>query len=78
MPESNHAVEEGERMSLDRFQETLEWCTTVIGPFDLVDTDQRFHGRTSVYKLRTSSGFCYLKVHRERATWGPEVHGYEQ
>ena len=65
-------------MLSDRPHEILDWCTSVIGPCEPVDADERFHGRTTVLKLRTSSGFCYLKIHRERATWDPEVHGYEQ
>jgi Ser/Thr protein kinase RdoA (MazF antagonist) len=61
----------------DPFREVLAWCDAVVGPCEPVDTDVRFHGRTSVLKLRTTSGLCYLKVHRERATWDPEVHAYE-
>jgi len=56
----------------------LDWCASIIGPFDALDTDDRFHGRTSVLKLKTPEGNCYLKVHRERNTWDAEVHGYEK
>ena len=56
----------------------LDWCASIIGPFDALDTDDRFHGRTSVLKLKTPAGNCYLKVHRERNTWDAEVHGYEK
>lgn len=59
-------------------RELLDWCASIIGPFDTLDADERFHGRTSVLKLKTSAGHCFLKVHRERATWDAEVHGYEK
>lgn len=64
-------------MPLDQLRELLAWCATAVGPCEPVDTDVRFHGRTSVLKLKAAPGFCYLKVHRERATWDPEVHAYE-
>jgi Ser/Thr protein kinase RdoA (MazF antagonist) len=31
-----------------------------------------------VCRLRASSGHCYLKVHKDRAAWEREVHGYER
>lgn len=59
-------------------QEILDWCNSIVGSCEVLDADERFHGRTSVFKLKTSAGNCYLKVHRERSTWDAEVHGYEQ
>ncbi len=29
-------------------------------------------------RLRTGSGHCYLKIHRDRTCWEREVHGYER
>ena len=54
----------------DQLRDVLAWCASAVGPCEPADTDVRFHGRASVLKLKTASGFCYLKVHRERATRG--------
>ena len=56
----------------------MEWCSSVVGPCEIVSGDQRFHDRSSVFRLRSPSGCCYLKVHGQRAAWEREVHGYEQ
>lgn len=56
----------------------LNWCATVVGPCEVVSGDARFHGRTTVCRLRTSTGHAYVKVYQDRAVWEPEVHGYER
>ena len=66
-------------MSEDRAPESiLQWCASVLGPCEAVSGDARFHGRTTVSRLRAQTGHAYLKIHKDQATWEPEVHGYEQ
>ncbi len=66
-------------MSEDRAPESiLQWCASVLGPCETVSGDARFHGRTTVSRLRAQTGHAYLKMHKDQATWEPEVHGYEQ
>jgi 8-oxo-dGTP diphosphatase len=62
----------------DDLNRILEWCASVVGPCEVATDDLRFHGRTSVLHLRTRSGACYLKLHRQRSFWENEVHGYER
>lgn len=62
----------------DEIKEILDWCVSVVGPCEVVSGDMRFHGRTTVCRLQTSSGYCYVKIHRQRPSWETEVHGYEQ
>ncbi len=56
----------------------MAWCASMVGPCEVMAGDDRFHGRTSVTKLRSPSGPCYLKVYGERAFWEREAHAYEQ
>ena len=56
----------------------VDWCASTVGPCQVVSGDPRPDDRSSTSRLRTAAGFCYLKVHRERAVWETEVHGYEQ
>jgi aminoglycoside phosphotransferase (APT) family kinase protein len=58
--------------------EILAWSQSILGACQVVSGDARFHGRTTVSKLRARSGHAYLKIYEDRATWEPEVHGYEQ
>ena len=44
----------------------------------MVSGDLRFHGRTSVWRLRSPSGYFYVKVYPEKSSWESEVHGYER
>ena len=64
----------------DKMEEVLSWCASVLGPFEVVSEDSRAHPgqRASTLRLRTSSGICYVKTHRDRSHWDSEVHGYEQ
>ena len=57
--------------------ELLEWCESVVGPFELLSGDLRGHGRASVCRLQTRQGFCYLKIHRDPYYFSCEVHGYQ-
>jgi Ser/Thr protein kinase RdoA (MazF antagonist) len=59
-------------------KQILDWCSSIVGPCTVVSGDERFHGRTSVCRLRSPSGYCYVKIHRERPSWETEVHGYER
>ena len=59
-------------------KDILDWCTSVVGPCEVVSGDMRFHGRTTVCQLQTSSGHCYVKIYRQKDSWETEVHGYEQ
>lgn len=60
-----------------QLKEVLQWCASIVGAFEIASDDPRLHGRTSVYRLKTSSLSCYLKIHRERAAWEREVCGHE-
>lgn len=59
-------------------RELLDWCASVIGPCEVLSGDLRHHDRSTVCRLRSSAGDCYLKIHGQRAFWEREVHGYEQ
>lgn len=56
----------------------LDWCSSLVGPCEIVSGDRRFHGRTSVCRLRTTSGHCYVKIHSQKSFWESEVHAYER
>lgn len=63
----------------DRWWEKItEWCFSIVGSHEFLSDDQRYHGRSGIHRLQTSSGFCYLKIHQDIISWEREVHGYEQ
>ncbi len=62
----------------DKVEEILDWCTSVVGSCEVVSGDMRFHGRSAVCRLQTSSGHCYVKIYQQKPSWEIEVHGYEQ
>lgn len=57
--------------------ELLNWCRTKVGPCELLVDDLRLHGRTSVCRLRTTWGHCFLKIYADSQYWSCEVHAYE-
>ena len=61
-----------------KVKEALDWCMSIMGACQLVYGDTRFHGRTAVCRLQTPSGYCYVKVYRQKSSWEREVHAYEQ
>jgi Ser/Thr protein kinase RdoA (MazF antagonist) len=64
----------------DNLGKALAWCASILGPIEVVSDASREHAgrRASAHRLRTSSGGCYLKIHRDRSHWENEVHAYEQ
>jgi Ser/Thr protein kinase RdoA (MazF antagonist) len=58
--------------------EILRWCSSILGPCEVVSGSQRDDARSLLSRLRTGAGYCYLKVHRDRAMWEREVYAYEQ
>jgi aminoglycoside phosphotransferase len=58
----------------------LDWCTSVLGPVEVVSDHSKAHGghESSTYRLSSSMGFCYLKVPRSRSHWHNEVHAHER
>ncbi len=63
-----------------KIEEVLNWCASALGSFEVMSDDSRAHPgqRASNVRLRTSSGICYVKTHRDRSHWESEVHAYEQ
>lgn len=64
-------------LSGEELKRVLEWCHRAVGPCELAGDDRRFHGRSSVLRLRTPLGGAYAKVHRQADHWESEVHAYE-
>ena len=60
--------------------EVLSWCASLMGPVEVVADHSREHAgqRAAAHRLRTRSGDCYLKLHRDPSHWNSEVHAYEQ
>jgi aminoglycoside phosphotransferase len=60
--------------------EALDWCTSVLGPVEVMCDYSKPHGghESSTRRLRAPLGFCYLKVHQSRTHWHNEVHAYER
>ena len=62
--------------------QALAWCASVLGPIQVAADGNRSREhagrRAAVQRLRTASGGCYLKTHRDRSHWQNEVHAYEQ
>lgn len=60
--------------------EALDWCTSVFGPIEVMADHSKTHGghESSTCRLRSSVGFCYLKVHQSPSHWHNEVHAYER
>jgi aminoglycoside phosphotransferase len=58
----------------------MAWCVSWLGPIRVLSDQSKTHGGhdSSTYRLQTSIGFCYLKVHQSQAHWQNEVHAYER
>jgi aminoglycoside phosphotransferase (APT) family kinase protein len=63
----------------ENITKALAWCASILGPVEIVSDSSREHAglRAAAYCLRTPSGGCYLKTHRDRSHWENEVHAYE-
>jgi len=61
-------------------EELLKWCASVLGSLEVVSdhSQPRPGGLSATRRLRTASGYCYVKTHRGRSYWESEVHAYGQ
>ena len=61
-------------------EEALKWCASVLGSVEVLSEHGKHHPghETSVRRVRTPKGICYLKVHESRSFWDNEVHAYER
>jgi 8-oxo-dGTP diphosphatase len=57
----------------------LAWCEAVFGPFQMLSDQSKEHAglRAGAYRIQTSQGPAYIKIHRDPAHWNSEVHAYE-
>lgn len=65
---------------LRKVEEVLGWCATTVGSFEVLSDHSRDHPgeRAATCRLRTQSGYCYVKTYRDQSHWNNEVHSYEQ
>ncbi|MBN1934189.1 MAG: aminoglycoside phosphotransferase family protein [Anaerolineae bacterium] len=65
---------------LTEMEQALDWCASVLGQIEVMADHSKVHGghESSTRRLRTSSGFCYLKVHQSQSHWHNEVYAYER
>jgi len=50
-------------------EEVLNWCASVLDQVEVVYNGSCEHPgeRAGAFRLRTSAGFCYAKLHRDPA-----------
>jgi len=67
-------------MTKSDFEALQEWCTAILGPFQIQSDHSKAHGahESSTLCLQTAAGTSYLKIHQTPAAWHQEVHAYEQ
>ena len=67
-------------MAKTDMEQAIRWCAKTLGSAEIVSDHSKVHGghESSACRLRTSSGFCYLKVHHTSSHWHNEVHAYER
>jgi aminoglycoside phosphotransferase len=60
--------------------DALKWCNSILGAVEVSTDHSKTHGghESSITRLLTRAGPCYLKVHRTRAHWDNEAHAYER
>lgn len=61
-------------------EEALSWCSSVLGSVEVMSDHSKTHPghESSIHRLRTPRGICYLKVHENPSCWQNEVHAYER
>ena len=67
-------------VSKSEMDKTLDWCTSILGPVEVMSDHSKAHGghESSTCRFHAPIGFCYLKVHQSRFHWNNEVHAYER
>lgn len=63
----------------NEMDEALDWCTSELGPVEVLSDSSKLHGghESSTCRLSSRQGHCYLKIHQSLSHWHTEVHAYE-
>lgn len=56
--------------------EAKSWLKNLIGEYHVISVHREHGARTGVWKIGTSSGSYFLKLHKEERKWHPEVYAY--
>ncbi len=54
-----------------------KWLKSRVGQYQVVSNYRRHSERTGVWRVRTGVGMRFLKIHKEKRKWHPEVYAYE-
>jgi len=71
---------EMDKMPKNQIDQALGWCSSVLGPVEVMADASKTHGghESLTCRLHTPAGFCYLKVHHTPSHWNNEVYAYER
>ena len=56
--------------------EVKSWLEHLIGKYHVISVHREHSARTGVWKIGTSLGGYFLKLHKEKRKWHPEVYAY--
>ena len=59
-------------------KEVFQWCKSVLDDVAILSDHSKEHGghKSNTFRLRSSKGNCYLKIHESRFHWQNEVQAY--
>ncbi len=65
---------------VSEFEIVLDWSASILGQVEVAADETREHPglRAAAFRLRSSGGDCYVKIHRDIEHWHSEAHAYER
>ena len=57
--------------------EVAGWIRAIVGEYKLAGNYRRHNERTGVWGIQAAGGMRFLKIHKEKRKWHPEVYAYE-
>ncbi|KKK59884.1 hypothetical protein LCGC14_3029890, partial [marine sediment metagenome] len=57
--------------------EVAKWLKTIVGEYKLAGNYRKHSERTGVWRIQAAGGMRFLKIHKEKRKWHPEVYAYQ-
>ncbi|MCD4670475.1 MAG: aminoglycoside phosphotransferase family protein, partial [Actinomycetia bacterium] len=57
--------------------EVAKWLKAIVGEYMLAGNYRKHSERTGVWRIQAAGGMSFLKIHKEKRKWHPEVYAYQ-
>ena len=62
----------------DEMKQVEDWLKSSLGYYEILSSHRVHDARTGVWRLTADSGRYFVKIHKEKRKWHPEIYAYKK